>query len=80
MSALVSLGRVEEAITMLKSILQDDSPSRGALQTYNKDVINQVKEIVEKSGTAEIKVEFNRIEKYFRQQGQICEIVGSFIK
>ncbi|KAF2896595.1 hypothetical protein ILUMI_09580 [Ignelater luminosus] len=72
-SALVSLGRTEEAISALKRILQLDSANTKVLQTYNRDVIDKVKETVEKSGTKEMKVELNRIEKCLQEQGQLCE-------
>jgi len=72
-AAQVDLGRLDDAILVLKSILKEDKPNDGPVQTFNKDIINKVKAAVEKRDSADMKLEFNRIEKCFQEQGQICE-------
>ncbi|KAF5293905.1 hypothetical protein FQA39_LY13610 [Lamprigera yunnana] len=71
-SALADLGRVEEAIIMLKNVLYQDGAIAGPVQTFNKEIIEKVKDAVVKRNDDVLTLEFNRIEKYFNEQGHIC--------
>lgn len=72
-SALSDLGRVEDAIPILKSILTDDTSNQ--VPTINKDVIEKVKSAVLKLDSPDTTLEFNRIEQILSKQGSICDEV-----
>lgn len=69
--ALTKIGRLEDAIVILKSVLTIE---RGE-HTFNKDVVDEVKKAVLASDNPEISVEFNRIEQLLQKQGNISEKV-----
>lgn len=70
------LRRIDEVIPILKSILYEDSASMGPTQTFNKDVVEHIKHVIEKEGNEEMKLDFNRIEKHFVQQNHISDMVN----
>ncbi|KAF5307140.1 hypothetical protein FQR65_LT00656 [Abscondita terminalis] len=72
-AALVDLGRVEDVFPVLKTVLNTDNASLGPVHTFNKDVVEKVKDAVAKLNNQDLTVEFNRIEKYFKEQGHISE-------
>ncbi|KAK4885564.1 hypothetical protein RN001_001835 [Aquatica leii] len=72
-SALVDLQRVEDAFPILKSVLNDDGATLGPVHTFNKDVFEKIKGAVVKLNNTDLTLEFNRIEKYFKEQGHISE-------
>nr|CAI5861049.1 unnamed protein product [Callosobruchus analis] len=71
-AALAEVGRVENAIPVLKSILSEDvaAPTK---HTFNKDVIERVKTAVAKLDNPEIALEFNRIEQQLQKEGHIID-------
>ncbi|XP_018324120.1 pentatricopeptide repeat-containing protein 2, mitochondrial [Agrilus planipennis] len=73
-SALCDLGRVEDCIPLIKSVLNTDTPSQNTVQTFNKDVIEKVKAAIEKSNSDELKSEMNRIEKFLQEEGHISQL------
>lgn len=75
-AALVDLDRLEDAVSILKNILAHDAPDNFK-QTFNKDVMERVKQAVENSDNVDVKAEFLRLEKYFQEQGHISEKVIS---
>lgn len=75
--ALTDVGRIEEAVFVLKSILAEDVPSNSR-QTFNKEVVETVKEAVTKTENPDLLLEFERIESIFIKEGHISETV-SFI-
>lgn len=72
--AMSDLRRIDEVIPILKSILYEDSASMGPTQTFNKDVVEHIKHVIEKEGNEEMKLDFNRIEKHFVQQNHISDM------
>lgn len=71
------MGRLEDAVSVLKIILSQDTPDN-MKQTFNKDVIERVKQAVEQSDNVDIKTEFSRLEKYFQEQEHISDKVSCF--
>ncbi|CAH0550263.1 unnamed protein product [Brassicogethes aeneus] len=73
-AAFADLGRVEDAIPVLKSILSDDNPGT-TVHTFNKDVIEKVKNAVVQLDNPDTSLEFNRIEQMLQKQGHIADTV-----
>ncbi|XP_030758672.1 pentatricopeptide repeat-containing protein 2, mitochondrial-like [Sitophilus oryzae] len=72
--ALCSIGRIEEVIPILKSVLNEDTPSViSQVHTFNRDVIERIRESVKSSDNPEVALEFNRLEEVFKKQGNITE-------
>lgn len=76
-AALANIGRLEDAIPVLRSVLEIDDPENRK-HTFNKDVIGCVKAAVQKQENPTITEEFTRIEKYFNEQGHISEEVNVY--
>lgn len=75
--ALSNIGRVEDVIPILKSILQSDVPHQGQVPTFNTDVLEKVKSAVEKLNKPDITAEFDRLYKLFKSEGHVSELVSS---
>ncbi|CAH1965295.1 unnamed protein product [Acanthoscelides obtectus] len=71
-AALAEVGRVENAIPVLKNILSEDiaGPNK---HTFNKEVIERVKNAITELDNAEIALEFNRIEQQLQNEGHIID-------
>ncbi|KAB0804820.1 hypothetical protein PPYR_01790 [Photinus pyralis] len=69
--ALVDLGRIDDALAVLKSILQEDGARMGPIHTFNMDVIGKLKNAVKERNNADLSLEFDRLEKYFKDHGHI---------
>ncbi|KAK5647382.1 hypothetical protein RI129_002274 [Pyrocoelia pectoralis] len=70
--ALVDMGRIDDALAVLKSVTHEDVASLGPVQTFNMDVMQKMKDAVVKLNNADITLEFNRVEKYFKDHGHIA--------
>lgn len=70
---MVELGRLEDALLILKAVLEHDGPENK--QTFNKDVLDKFKNAVEKSDSSELKTDLERIQKHFAEGGNISEKV-----
>ncbi|XP_066153588.1 pentatricopeptide repeat-containing protein 2, mitochondrial-like [Euwallacea fornicatus] len=75
LAALAEIGRVEEVIPILKSVLNEDVPNKDdtVLQTFNYDVIERVKKAVQCRDDPELTLEFNRLEQALRQQQHLLD-------
>ncbi|XP_050539963.1 pentatricopeptide repeat-containing protein 2, mitochondrial-like [Daktulosphaira vitifoliae] len=75
--ALSDLGRIQDVLPILRSVLSLDQPSDSyniaVKQTFCRDVINIVKNAVEKSDNEGIMMEFNRILSQFDELSIISE-------
>ncbi|CAG9812947.1 unnamed protein product [Phaedon cochleariae] len=71
-ACLAEVGRVENAIPLLKSVMSEDAPSN-VRHTFNKEVIDRVRNAVTKLDNPEVAVEFNRIEQMFLKLGHISD-------
>ncbi|GLV39758.1 hypothetical protein CBL_08176 [Carabus blaptoides fortunei] len=72
-AALAQLGRLDDALQILKSVLEIDDPNN-VKHTFSKEVIELVSSAVEKQNKAELKQEYERLEKYLNEQGHITQI------
>jgi len=68
--AFTNLGRVDDAIPILKSVLQTNDV-RMTKHTFTKEVLDCVKEAVNKSEDGELKQNFNRLEKALIENGYV---------
>ncbi|EFA06421.2 pentatricopeptide repeat-containing protein 2, mitochondrial [Tribolium castaneum] len=68
--ALSEIGRLDDVITILKSVISDDRPGEVA-HTFNRDVLEAIKAKVLEADNPEISAEFNRLEKLFEKEGHI---------
>lgn len=71
------IGRLEEIIPILQSVIKQDGPDIRTKQTFSVDVIARVKEAFDKCDSPDLKLEFNRIYDIFQSQGHIVEEVRS---
>ncbi|ENN72972.1 pentatricopeptide repeat-containing protein 2, mitochondrial [Dendroctonus ponderosae] len=74
-ASLAGVGRVEDAIPILKAVLSEDvslTDYRKA-HTFNRDVIERVKQAMASSDDAELTLEFNRLEQIFEKEGHISD-------
>lgn len=75
-SALCDVGRLEDTIPVLQSIIKYDEPDLRVKQTFSFDVIAKVKEAFDKCDNADLKLEFDRIYDILQSQGHISEEVS----
>ncbi|KAJ8925625.1 hypothetical protein NQ315_009469 [Exocentrus adspersus] len=71
--ALAEIGRVEDALPILKSVLNQDAPN-DMVHTVNPDVLERIRNIVAKLENSELSLEFNRIEQLLHKQGHVSDI------
>ncbi|KAJ6643162.1 Pentatricopeptide repeat-containing protein 2, mitochondrial [Pseudolycoriella hygida] len=71
--AYTILGRVNDVMPILKAVLQFNDSVTQEKHTFCKDVIDKVKETMGKCGDKELQQNFNKIEKYLRENGLISE-------
>lgn len=70
--AMLELGRVDDVIPILRSVLE----SRDTMltrQTFSREVVNRVKEVINKSDNKELQLDFERIEKFLNDNGHISD-------
>lgn len=71
--ALIDLNRLEDAVPLLRSILEVAPTGPNKQQTIAKDVVENVKNAIAKSDNADLKSDFIRIEKYLREHEHISD-------
>jgi len=69
--AFTALGRPEDALPILKSVLQVNDTN--FKHTFTKDTVANLKKAVEKSGDNELVQSFNRLEKFLVENGNISD-------
>lgn len=74
MSALVDLGRGDDVLLILKSVLNKDSPD-GKQITFNIDVLEKVKTYMNTNDSVELKTEFDSIYNIFKKDGHVSDAV-----
>lgn len=72
----MELGRFEQILPILKSVLTQDVPTEQK-QTFNKDVIEQVKKAAETLEHIEIISEIDKVINILQKQGHILELVSN---
>lgn len=72
--ALAELGRADDIMLVLKSILYKDTPD-GKQATFNFDVIEKAKNFMEKCDNIELKTEFEKIYEVFKNEGHVSDMV-----
>ncbi|XP_065202287.1 pentatricopeptide repeat-containing protein 2, mitochondrial-like [Planococcus citri] len=70
--ALCNLDRIEDAISVIKTVLKFDAPIQ-TTHTFPSDVIEKVGEAVEKSGSKQLMTDYDRICKQLKAQNHIVE-------
>ncbi|KDR07029.1 pentatricopeptide repeat-containing protein 2, mitochondrial-like [Zootermopsis nevadensis] len=71
-AALADIGRPEDALPILRSILDADVPSQRK-QTFSEDVIQKLKDAINKNGSKDAVYEFNQVEKRLSEGGHITK-------
>lgn len=72
---MCDVGRLDEAIPILQSVINQDIPDNRTKQTFSVDVIARVKEVFDKCDNPDLKLEFNRIYDIIQSQGHIVQEV-----
>ncbi|KAG6463505.1 hypothetical protein O3G_MSEX013902 [Manduca sexta] len=62
-TALADMGRVEDALPVLRAVLEIDAPEQKDKHTYFKETILKVKQAVDKCNNKDLQKEFEHIEK-----------------
>ncbi|CAH2235018.1 pentatricopeptide repeat-containing protein 2, mitochondrial-like [Pararge aegeria] len=70
-TALSQLGRVDDALPVLKGVLEIDRPDQKDKHTFFEETIDKVREAVEKCDSSDVKKEFENIEKALKDRGLI---------
>lgn len=73
--ALSQMGRADDALPVLRSVLEMNDPNAQRLHTFTKDVVENVKESINKLKNKDIQQQFDRIEKFLIDNGHISETV-----
>jgi len=69
--AYTALGRADDALPILKSVIQGNESTQ---QSFTKDAIDNLRTAVNESGDNELVTNFNRLEKFLSENGQLSEI------
>lgn len=77
--ALAELGRPDDAIPILKSVLELDDPHANK-HTFFKEIVDKVREVINQSGNKEVEADFNRVVKLLADGGHITDSVSCIIK
>ncbi|PSN51224.1 hypothetical protein C0J52_10560 [Blattella germanica] len=72
-AALSDLGRPEDALPVLRSIIDSDVP-RQSMQTISSEVIEKLKQATEKTGNKELSYEVQQLEKRLQDGGHISNV------
>lgn len=78
MATLADLGRVDDLLKILKSVLEIDDPNN-VKHTFCKEIVEKVRKVIEKQESAVFKNDFERIEKLLIEQGHIIDAVSFFL-
>ncbi|XP_068895449.1 pentatricopeptide repeat-containing protein 2, mitochondrial-like [Tenebrio molitor] len=70
--AFAQLGRLEEAIVLLKSVISEDEPGQIS-HTFSKDVVEAVKSVVSNTDNPEMTLEFSKLENLLVKEGHISD-------
>lgn len=70
-AALADMGRVDDALPVLRAVLEIDAPEQKDKHTYFKDTILKVKQAVDKCENKDLKKEFENIEKALNDRNLI---------
>ncbi|KAJ0174128.1 hypothetical protein K1T71_010274 [Dendrolimus kikuchii] len=70
-TALANMGRVDDALPVLRAVLEIDAPNQMDKHTFFNETIASVREAVTKSNNKDIEREFKNIEKAFSDRGLI---------
>jgi len=70
--ALLELGRSEDIIPVLRSVLEADSPQT-TKQSFCRKVIDRARETIAQSQNKELKLDFERIDKFLNDHKHITE-------
>lgn len=70
--AMLELDRVDDVIPILRSVLEAHSGSLSK-QTFCVEVLDKVKAAMEKSDNKELKMDYERIEKYLQNNGHVTD-------
>lgn len=69
--ALIDLNRFDDAIPLMRSILEVAPTGPNKQQTIVKDVLENVKQAINKSDNLDLKNDFTRIEKYLQEHDHV---------
>lgn len=72
-AALADVGRPEDALPVLRSIIDTDVPSQRK-QTFSEEVIEKLRSAVEKLNNKEVTHDFQNVEKRLREGGHITKM------
>lgn len=70
-TALADMGRVDDAMLVLKAVLDIDSPDQIDKHTFFEETVSKVREAVSNSNSKDIHREFESIEKAMKDRGLI---------
>lgn len=70
--AMLELDRIDDVIPVLRSVLESHTGSLSK-QTFCVEVLEKVKAAMEKSDNKELKMDYERIEKFLKDNGHISE-------
>lgn len=73
--ALAQLGRADDAIPILRSVMEVHDPGQ-TKQTFSRDVVEGVQTELVKRGKKEEIQDFGRVEKFLVENGHITETVS----
>lgn len=74
--AFCDVGRLDDTVPILKSIITHDVPQRGNKQTFCADVMEKLRQAFETCDNTDLKLEFNRIDDILKSQGHISDTVS----
>ncbi|CAH2042406.1 unnamed protein product, partial [Iphiclides podalirius] len=69
--ALAEMGRVDDALPVLRGVLESDSPDQNGKHTFFEETISKIRSIVEKTENKDLQKEFENIEKALRDRDLI---------
>ncbi|CAD7077112.1 unnamed protein product [Hermetia illucens] len=71
--AYAEMNRPEDALPILRSVLEVDEPVGKGKRTFIRDVVNKVGESIKKNNRKDLEADFVRIEKFLADQGHISD-------
>ncbi|CAG5049186.1 unnamed protein product [Parnassius apollo] len=69
--ALADIGRVDDALPILRAVMDNDTPEQKGKHTFFEETISKVRNAVEKAANKDIQKEFENIEKALRDRNLI---------
>uniref|UniRef100_A0A336N2D2 CSON011114 protein n=1 Tax=Culicoides sonorensis TaxID=179676 RepID=A0A336N2D2_CULSO len=70
--AMIELGRTDDVIPVLRSVLEAVGGSL-TKQTFCAEILERVRAAVDKSDNKELKIDYDRIEKYLKENGHVSD-------